>query len=331
MVAGIPAAASGSGWTQIGEAGWHPAVAVSGGAVMQEQNASVESFCAEGGEGEEPFSQANNDPGFAPCQGILEPSMTAIRTAVSDSDWVVAPTLDFDLELSTPAIEWIPGDPRLFFRGEVQLAFGPEKRIVNEGNPTGARLPENTTLTTVPTFAFLGVGSEVTSEIQTLGWGAGAGIAFPFELFGRRVWVKPGFAWTRYKLDVNYRVEAAVKNDPEFANLNNPILGNQLRTVSLGGSRTASFDGIGPSLELELDVGHFGPIGASVFANGSAYKILGDRSLDFAASASFEATEPSGNTNRGLPEDTYTANWTFDVDPWLYRAAVGIRLHWFGF
>jgi hypothetical protein len=87
-----------------------------------------------------------------------------------------------------------------------------------------------------------------------------------------------------------------------------------------------------------MDVGQFGPIGASIFVNGAAYKVLGERTIDFTASAFFDATAPTpnggppnGTGTKGLAEDTYTGNWTFEVEPWFYRANMGIRFNWFGF
>jgi len=55
---------------------------------------------------------------------------------------------------------------------------------------------------------------------------------------------------------------------------------------------------------------------------GHAHKIVSDRGLGF----SDQVTLSGSN----LPTDTYTANWAFEVDPWLYRAGAGIRFHWLG-
>jgi hypothetical protein len=264
--------------------------------------------------------------------------MAALRPAVSGTDLAVSPILGFDLQLLTPVIGRIPGSPRLFVQGEVQLTFGSTRNVANEGDPTGARIPD---LIDAPqdtaTSSLSGTGSRTISEIQTLGWGAGAGIAFPFTVRGHRLWVKPGAAWTRYTIDVEGVVEAGLKNDPENPTPNDPTQppqwGSELRLISLSDKRSPTYDGIGPSLELELDVGRFGPLGASLFMGGAAYRILGDRSISLSDSVSFpvgeEGTSPT-DPSRALPEDTYSANWTFEVDPWLYRAVVGFRLHWYG-
>jgi hypothetical protein len=120
---------------------------------------------------------------------------------------------------------------------------------------------------------------------------------------------------------------------PGSGTTTNPC-GNDLRPISISGSESLTFDGIGPGLEIEMEVGKFGPIGASLFIGGAAYKILGKRDVSFANSVSFEAGEPVGVLPGGdgldLGADTYNGDWSYEVDPWLYRARVGLRFQWLG-
>jgi hypothetical protein len=99
--------------------------------------------------------------------------------------------------------------------------------------------------------------------------------------------------------------------------------------LNLSADTTKIFNGIGPSLEIEMDVGRFGPLGVSLFLGGAMYRILGDRivNLSDTVSTDIERLSPSVVS---LPADTYTANWSFEADPWMYSAAVGIRFHWLG-
>ena len=92
-----------------------------------------------------------------------------------------------------------------------------------------------------------------------------------------------------------------------------------------------------------MDAGRFGPIGASLFVGGAAYRLLGDRTIKFSATSGIvaagnrsEQLKPSGQPwprlfGRRLPEDTYTADWSFEADPWLFRVGVGLRFSWLGF
>jgi len=349
-----PARADGSDWLRVGKDGWLPSFALTGGVFIQKQEASAESFCENGGGGREPFTLSSNDPGVPTCLGLylLDPTLGAgmanLKPTVSSSNEYVAPSLGINLELATPTVGIIPGDPRFFVSGGADFYFGVLKNIANDRDPTGVRLPDiaQGANENAAVFALLGTGSRVSTEIQTVGWSAGGGIAFPFEFLGRRIWLKPGAAWSRQEFDVDFRVEAGIKNDPlQGANIRAKS-GDQLRIVSLRTSDTLRIDGLGPSLEIEMDVIDFGPIGASLFINGAAYKVLGNRKLKASdQTETFAATAPTtccpafppgdpldpGVPARGLPEDTYSANWSFEVDPWFYRANVGLRFHWIGF
>ena len=70
-----------------------------------------------------------------------------------------------------------------------------------------------------------------------------------------------------------------------------------------------------------MDTGRFGPLGTSLFLGGRAYHVLGDRSIAFGTSQDYDDV---------LGMDTATASFEVEVDPWLYRAHVGIRFFWLG-
>jgi hypothetical protein len=337
------------------EGRWVPSLALSGGATIQPQDSSVESSCELGGPGD-------SDLGIVPCDFLVGTGPAALRPYESETDWAVSPFVGANLQLMTPAIQVIPGRPRFFLLGEIQLLFPPTRDIAKEGDPSSVRLPDTRTeLQATPALTLNGVGSSTTSEIQTLSWGAGVGVAFPFGFRGRRLWLKPSAAWTRYEIDVEGVVVAGLKDDPVPGTYPRselgppdpliqpttdwPFWGSQVREVNLSGSGSKTYDGIGPGLELEMIAGRFGQIGVSLFVNANAYRILGDREVAFSARDDTlpalpyvwapsdpgppRVSEIPGNPN-GLPADTYTASWSFEVDPWLFRAGVGVRFHWFG-
>jgi hypothetical protein len=120
-------------------------------------------------------------------------------------------------------------------------------------------------------------------------------------------------------------------------NLNYALQPGFTREIVLGAQGSQHFNGIGGGVDLEMDVWRAGPFGVSLFLGGSFYRILGDRTLDLSDSAEFDYTEkvrePDDNydgTEVSLPENTFTANWSFEVDPWMYRAGLGLRFHWLG-
>lgn len=327
-VCAIAAAASAPAAADLG--GWVPSLAVTGGVHIQEHTSSVNASCAVGGRGKEappPGSPGSTD-NWSPCVGHAIHQMWRLRPPDSDTDWAVSPVVGVDLQLMTPTIPRIPGRPRLFARGEIQFAFGVSQNTAAEGEPSEAAPPgEGLENIDFATDALLGLGSRTSSEIQTLGWGAAAGIAFPFRFRGHQLWVKTGAAWTRYSVDVEGLVVSGLKNDPKRGSV---PWGPELREITLTGKRSATYDGIGPSLEIEMDVGQFGPIGASLFVGGEVYRVLGNRAVRFSDSESFPEGTLSGSPPYALPADTYTANWSYEVDPWLYRGRVGLRFSWLG-
>jgi len=325
-IAATPAAPAAAD-EQEGFWGWVPSFAVTGGVLMQHQHAGVRSNCERG----EP-AQAGN-PKSENCLFQSPPQRPApLRPAATGSQWVVTPSVGLDVQLMAPAIPRIPGRPRLFAWGEVDFAYGPKRNVANEGDPTGIALPGNKgSLSEASTGSLQGVGSRTASVVQRHVWGAGAGIAFPFRFRGRQFWLKPAAAWTRYGLDIEGTVLSGLKNDRPDATT---VYGSYMRVVSLIDQRSEIYDGIGPALDIEMDVGKFGPIGASLFIGAGAYKILGDRSLSFDKTFVANFFTPALNITPSPPwrlgPDTYNASWTYEIDPWLYRSWVGLRLSWLG-
>jgi hypothetical protein len=262
----------------------------------------------------------------------------------------VSPFVGGSLQLLTPEIP-IPTRPRFFVQGELLPTFATDRNIAAEGDPSGVEVPvaQNTGFILGPTSffqnEFVGVGSRTTSTVETLVYGANLGLAFPFEVRGRRLWLKPSVAWLRYEVKVEGKLEAGIKDDSPLVRgpntrdctfVPNPafpgppgssvpeFLAAPCSGISFSGEDSMWFQGIGPGLELEMEAARWGPIGASLYLDARAYKILGDRELSFASSVNYP-------TSLGrIPADTYRANWSFSVDPWLYRAGVGIRFSWLG-
>jgi len=94
-----------------------------------------------------------------------------------------------------------------------------------------------------------------------------------------------------------------------------------LRETTLSASGSRRFNGVGPGLDVEMDTGRYGPLGVSLFLGGRAYYIPGDRSFSFATSQSFD--DPVGM-------DVAGAQFGVDIEPWMFRAHVGIRFLWLG-
>lgn len=309
LLAGFPASSEQGGSPEReGLHGWIPSLALTGGITFQKEQSSVES-CTLGTE--------LSCPGTGP-----------LRPGDRDSEWAVSPYVGANLQLMTPALP-VPGRPRFFVSGEILPTFASTRDTAKEGDPTGFSLPPafvnpdgSFDPTQFPESAISGVGSRTSSEVQTLVWGANAGVSFPFQVGERQLRIKPSFGWLRYTVDVDGVVLAALKND------NPPIFGSTIREVVLSGRDSLTLDGIGPGLEVELDAARWGPIGASVYLDAHAYKVLGNRSVNFNDSL---ACPQCGDLDiGGLPPETYAAEWSFEVKPWMFRAGLGLRFHWLG-
>ncbi len=285
--------------SRAGEDRWVPALAVTAGATFQDQEAAVSSL-----------DVTNAEPFRNPAEG---------------DDLAVSPYVGGNLQLMTPAITAIPGRPRVFAVGEILPTFASSRNVANEGNIQRLEIPPEPG---IPELGISGQGSVTTAEVQTLAFGAAIGIAFPFEVRGFQLRLKPSAGWIRYEVDVEGSVHRAICDgggnrcktivpDPPL-----PPIPGFARLIELQGGDSQWFNAIGPGLEIEMDVYRVGSFGVSVYLDGHAYRVLGDRTVDFSDSATF--TDPLGGP------DTYTADWSFEIDPWIYRAGLGFRIHWLG-
>jgi hypothetical protein len=269
---------------------WLSGLAVTTGFTIQEQRSTVESF------------------------EVLDPPQE-FRPADTGEQWAVTPYVGVNLEVMTPAYDWLPRKSRVFLSVGVLPTFAADRDIATEGDASGFVLPldkEGRTLGTFDNAGIRGRGSKTTSTLRTPMYSADLGIAFPFEISGYRMRVKPSFGWIWYEVEVKGLLLESQKPFPAF-----PVI----RYIKLDNSQRQGFPGIGPGLEIEMDVARYGDLLTSIFVGGNIYRILGDRSVDMS-----DATTHADffGTN------TYTANWTFDVDPWLYNAGLGLRVRWLG-
>jgi hypothetical protein len=306
---------------------WIPAFGIKSGVFFQTQESSSEADCLLGGVGD--------DLDVSNCSGTTLVERASLREPQDDDMWAVSPYVGANVQLMSPGFSrHYP--VRFFVSGEIVANFATSRNIASEGDPSGVTFPElKTALDQFPAKAFLGAGSRTTSQLQTLSWGADLGLVFPVRFQGRELRIKPSAGWVRFGMDIDGLVLAAVKDDllpgtpveivPGFFIPCSLTLcyGSNAREVTLAAEDSLMLNAIGPGLELELDAGRFGSIGASLYLGAHVYRVLGDRSVNLSADS---VAVPDG-----MSPDIYVADWKFKMDPWLYRASVGIRFHWLGF
>jgi hypothetical protein len=292
---------------QAGEDQWVPSLTITGGITIQEQEGSSDSFLTD-------------------MMGVSTP----LRGFVEGSDTAVSPFVGGSFEIMTPALP-IPLRPRLFVSGEILPTFASDRDLAVDGDPSCVRGPEpNAPCASSPgglgglpfnADSANGTGTNTIVTIDTLVFGANLGAAFPLEFAGRQLRIKPSIAWINYEVEADgFTVDAACGNPPPVPPAQQTCQ-TFLREMTLSASESHRFNGIGPGLDIEMDTGQVGPLGVSLFLGGRAYAIVGDRSMSFSDSASFDDA---------LGMDVATARFDVDVDPWMFRTHVGIRFQWLG-
>ena len=296
---------------QEGEERWVPSLAILAGATIESQKGSVDSVL---------FEDGSTTP--IPLQGFFE-----------GSDLAASPFVGGSLEVMSPALP-IPLRPRLFLSGEILPTFANDRALAIDGDPSCVRGPEPGAEcarddVVVDTKSFEessanGEGSKTTATVNTLVYGANLGVAFPARIGKRQLRIKPSAGWISYKIDAEGVVVDAACN-PQDQCTDKTIFGfpspGFLRETILTAQDSRRFNGVGGGLDIEMDTGRFGPLGVSLFLGARAYRVLGDRSITFGTSQSFDDE---------LGMDVANADFEVDIDPWMYRAHVGIRLQWLG-
>jgi len=223
------------------------------------------------------------------------------------------------LGLLSPSLP-IPLRPRLFFEGEIAAVSNQKRRVAREGTPTGIVQPGPNA---AGGFNFeesqiIGTGSVTNADIRNRQYGAAVGLFIPFEIGDWHLALKPGARYLRRTMEFDGRVIAARR-----FNVTDPPEDTQ--QIFLSADEDLDIDALGPSLELEVDVARWwNDVGASVFVGGGAYRILSDRDV------SFSDTRTVPNSSTGL-SDTFRADFSSEVDPWIFHGSVGLRVRWQGF
>ena len=310
---------------QAGEDRWVPSLAITSGVTLQKQRGSANSVLF-----------LDMDSSSEPLRGFVKGKDTAVSAFVGGV-----------LELMTPALP-IPTRPRLFVSGEILPTFASDRDLALDGDPGCVRGPESDAecaknepidedgnpvrLTPFGEDSARGHGSRTSAQIDTLVYGASLGAAFPLKIGKRQLRIKPSVGWINYKVEVEGLVVDADCGDPG-AVPPSLLCNDFLRETILSANDSQRFNGIGPGLDVEMDTGRFGPIGSSLFLGARAYRILGDRTISLHTKRDF----PERRSDLDNPPDriifgpeTNSAAFEVEVDPWMFRAHVGIRFQWLG-
>jgi hypothetical protein len=217
-------------------------------------------------------------------------------------------------ELQTPRLLPTKWSPRLFIGGEVVNVSSSRRSLAREGDPK-TELIEPSGGGSFVDLAILGQGSTTESDAETAQFGAGIGLAFPVQIGEWRVSIKPSAQYLNQEFNFTGLISDADREDK--------LIGfPPTRVVLLTGGESLDVHAVGPGLEIEIEATQIRSIAASIFISGGAYNVLSNRNVRFQS-----ITNATGN-----PNDTrrFRGTWTAEIDPWIYRASVGMRIKWLG-
>ena len=278
---------------------WVPALSASLGMMMQRAELEFESSDLQ-----LPFFL---DPG----------NQRVVRAPGSGRDLLFAPMARASVELMTPGLLHVPflpaiavpGRPRLFVHADAAASFAQKYDLAKNGKIDKMTLPDRRNNQPVEDASNItGQGSRGQAKIDTLVWSAGAGVALSFDIFERRVRIKPSFEWMREKVSVNGATHRAVKK------IRITLVREDFRFIVLDASKSKVFNGIGAGLEIELESRRTGPFVLSTFMGARVHRFMGNLDIDL------EDTKTNEYGNDEWSEFHYTHK------RWSYQGFVGIRM-----
>ena len=237
----------------------------------------------------------------------------------------VSPNFGASLDIMTPALEFVPFRPRLFAIAEILPTFASNITLALDGAATDFILrPTTAQPINYPASAIAGLGTRLDSQVMTTMLAASVGLAFDFTFRERLIRLRPGVGWIRWGILATGKVLDAYKDDPSELGvipLIPPLFGQNIRLVQLEGRGAAFFNGLGPTLEVEMELQKRGSFRPSLYLTGGAFRTIGNDSLTFSATTS---------RDDALGQADYTAEWVVKVVDWNYRAGLGFRIRWVG-
>ena len=314
-LASIAFAGNLAGWLhaplQEGEDRWVPSLAITAGVTIQRQSGEVNSVIVED----------------------MLPPPVSLRGFHEDDDLAVSPFVGFDLQVMSPALP-VPTRPRIFFGAEILPTFAVSRDLAFEGDPGCVRGPEvdapcardedGSRRRPFGEDSLNGEGSRTRARVQKLTYGASLGAAFPFEIADRPIRFKPIVAFMSYRINASGLVVNGACDPTDTCTdwtFSGFVIPGFLRESTLTATRDRRFYAVGPGFDVEMDTGRFGPIGSALFIGMRAYAVMGDRTIKFGTEETYD--DQIGN-------DLEAAEFTVRVDPWIYRASLGIRFQWLG-
>ena len=237
----------------------------------------------------------------------------------------VSPNVGATIDILTPALGFIPLKPRLFAVAEILPTFAGDVTVALDGAATKFLIqPATTSPRSYPASVIGGQGTRIDSQVMTTTLAASVGVSFDVIFRDRLVRLRPGVGWIRWGVIAEGKVLAAYKDDPDPLGsvvLPPPSFGQNFRLVQLAGRGAGFFNGVGPTLEVEMELQSEGSFRPSLYLTGGAFRTLGNNELSFSSETS---------VSDALGEGEYSATWKLQAQDWNYRMGLGFRVRWVG-
>jgi len=267
-------------------------------------------------------------------------------------------------ELMGPMFEDLPGRPRLFVKGGVQIRAFSSDRIFRIGKPfeikqpeTGVRKYENLGPRglNLP-FDIEGQGSQIDARFQDPSWYAGLGVAFSVPIATNLLlYIKPSVQYSMEKIDLSGGLTAVGEpdqtlEDPLTAGLpdcggtlvgeDDPLCVREFVIRKSRATASTTDHSIGAGLELALVLFKSArPIRVSLYAGARFMWLLSDSTTRFADGPPYLGCTVEPTTPGQIPAPFVCsseiaepiANYSVTRDHFGIKGGGGVRFSWVGF
>jgi len=223
------------------------------------------------------------------------------------------------LEIETPSLPLPLMRPRFFFGGEFQQISSQQRNLAAEGNAEPV-LTDPLGVLPFSALALRGRGTKIASDLDNMQFGAWIGLSFPVQVGDWKVSIKPSARYLNQKVYFAGIFSHGIRDN--FNDIGAIVRTSPTNTFLVQFSDSLDVHAIGPGLEIEIEAGSVRSFTASVFISGGAYRVLSDRDIQVDTTASPSST--------GLPIFFFETHFTAELDPWIYRANMGLRFKWKG-
>jgi len=258
--------------------------------------------------------------GLGMIQGRSATVESVERGLHSDSTRAVFAILGLSAEISTPALSFAPGRPRLFLHADTALSFDNEQPVATEADPRPLKINSvQGTGVVVPLAGTEGRGSATRIETQSPVVSAGIGLSFELPVWDRSLRIKPSIEWEWQEDQLRQLFGDVEANGTDPNSCSTP----SCRTLFLEATGKQGFHSLGPGLEIEVESARIRQTVLTLYASGRAYRLLGSRGFELESTGTW--------VTNGVPHPTRAPTVlrsTFERDAWHYSIGVGVRLLW---